>query len=66
MDILSGGLFARRYFMATDYTTSPINFSARVIYAVGCGVDDFNPPVRVFAGGRIVLHRTDEYFSAAH
>ena len=22
----------------TDYTTSPINFSARVIYAVGCGV----------------------------
>lgn len=25
-------------FMATDYTTSPINFSARVIYAVGCGV----------------------------
>ena len=24
--------------METDYTTSPINFSARVIYAVGCGV----------------------------
>lgn len=38
MDILSGGLLLGAIFMATDYTTSPINFSARVIYAVGCGV----------------------------
>ena len=38
MDILSGGLLLGAIFMATDYTTSPINVSARVIYAVGCGV----------------------------
>lgn len=38
MDILSGGLLLGAIFMATDYTTSPINFSARVIYAIGCGV----------------------------
>ena len=31
MDILSGGLLLGAIFMATDYTTSPINFSARVI-----------------------------------
>ena len=36
--MLSGGLIFGAIFMATDYTTSPINFSARVIYAVGCGV----------------------------
>ena len=36
--VLSGGLMLGAIFMATDYTTSPINFSARVIYAVGCGV----------------------------
>ena len=41
MDILSGGLLLGAIFMATDYTTSPINFSARVIYAVGCGVLTF-------------------------
>ena len=35
---LSAGLLLGAIFMATDYTTSPINFSARVIYAVGCGV----------------------------
>ena len=25
-------------FMATDYTTSPISFKGKIIYAVGCGV----------------------------
>lgn len=38
VQVLSGGLMLGAIFMATDYTTSPINFSARVIYAVGCGV----------------------------
>lgn len=38
IDLLSGGLMLGAIFMATDYTTSPINFGGRIVYAVGCGV----------------------------
>ena len=38
MDLLSGGLMLAAFFMATDYTTSPIYFKGRIIFAVGCGV----------------------------
>lgn len=37
-DLLSGGLMLGAVFMATDYTTSPIHFSARIVFAIGCGV----------------------------
>ena len=36
--ILSGGLILGAFFMATDYTTSPVTNSGKVIYAVGCGI----------------------------
>lgn len=36
--ILSGGLLLGAIFMATDYTTSPISFKGKLIFAVGCGV----------------------------
>ncbi|MDD2362352.1 MAG: RnfABCDGE type electron transport complex subunit D [Oscillospiraceae bacterium] len=36
--ILSGGLMLVAIFMATDYTTSPINTAGRVVFAVGCGL----------------------------
>ncbi|OYD15652.1 hypothetical protein CH333_05215 [candidate division WOR-3 bacterium JGI_Cruoil_03_44_89] len=36
--ILSGGLFLGAFFMATDYTTSPITKEGRWIFAIGCGV----------------------------
>lgn len=36
--LLSGGVLLGAIFMATDYTTSPINFKGKVLYAVGCGV----------------------------
>ena len=36
--ILSGGLLFGAVFMATDYTTSPMNDIGQIIYAVGCGV----------------------------
>lgn len=36
--VLSGGLLLGAFFMATDYTTSPITPKGKVIYAVGCGV----------------------------
>ena len=38
MDLLSGGLMLGAFFMATDYTTSPVYFWGRLIFAVGCGV----------------------------
>ena len=37
-DLLSGGLLLGAFFMATDYTTSPIHFKGRVIFAAGCGI----------------------------
>ena len=36
--ILSGGLLLGAIFMATDYTTCPINNKGRIIYAIGCGL----------------------------
>lgn len=36
--IFAGGLLLGAIFMATDYTTSPISFKGKIIYAIGCGV----------------------------
>lgn len=36
-DLLSGGLMLGAFFMATDYTTSPLYFWGRVVFAFGCG-----------------------------
>ncbi len=36
--LLSGGLILGAFFMATDYTTSPINLKGKIIFAVGCGI----------------------------
>ena len=36
--ILSGGLMLGAIFMATDYTTSPINKAGKVVFAVLCGL----------------------------
>ena len=36
--VLSGGLMLGAVFMATDYTTSPINKAGKAVYAVGCGL----------------------------
>lgn len=36
--ILAGGVILGGFFMATDYTTSPITFKGKIIFAVGCGV----------------------------
>ena len=37
VDLLCGGLLLGAIFMATDYTTSPITFKGKIIYAIGCG-----------------------------
>lgn len=36
--LFAGGLMLGAFFMATDYTTSPLTKNGRIIYAVGCGV----------------------------
>ena len=37
-NLLSGGLVLGAFFMATDYTTSPVNLKAQLLYGFGCGV----------------------------
>lgn len=36
--IFAGGLMLGAFFMATDYTTSPLTKNGRIIFAIGCGV----------------------------
>ncbi|HNT51876.1 MAG TPA: RnfABCDGE type electron transport complex subunit D, partial [Candidatus Syntrophosphaera sp.] len=36
--IFSGGLMLGAFFMATDYTTSPLTKNGRIAFAIGCGV----------------------------
>lgn len=36
--LLSGGLLLGAFFMATDYTTSPMTKKGQIIFAVGCGI----------------------------
>ncbi len=36
--LFSGGLFLGAFFMATDYSTSPITPLGRILYGIGCGV----------------------------
>lgn len=37
MELCSGGLMLGALFMATDYVTSPVTSSGRIIYGIGCG-----------------------------
>ena len=36
--ILSGGLMLGAFFMATDYSTTPITTKGKIIFAIGCGL----------------------------
>lgn len=37
-ELLGGGLMLGAIFMATDYTTSPVTFKGKIIFAIGCGL----------------------------
>ena len=37
-NVFGGGLMLGAFFMATDYTTSPLYFWGRVVFAFGCGL----------------------------
>lgn len=45
--ILSGGVMLGAFFMATDYTTSPVTAWGKVIFAIGCAI--FTMLIRVYA-----------------
>ena len=45
--VLSGGLLLGAFFMATDYATSPITRTGRVVFGIGCGLLLF--VIRAFA-----------------
>lgn len=47
-EIFTGGLMLGAFFMATDYTTSPITQKGRIVFAIGCGV--VATVIRVFGG----------------
>ena len=36
--LMSGGLLLGAFFMATDYSTSPIKSSAKIVFGIGCGL----------------------------
>ena len=48
MQLLCGGLILGAFFMATDYTTSPITPRGQIIFGIGCGVLTF--VIRQFGG----------------
>jgi electron transport complex protein RnfD len=47
-EILAGGLMLGAFFMATDYTTSPITRKGQIIFAVGCGI--LTSVIRIYGG----------------
>ncbi len=44
--ILGGGLLLGAFFMATDYTTCPLNKKGRLVFAIGCGL--ITSVIRIF------------------
>lgn len=46
-ELMSGGLLLGAIFMATDYSTSPINFKGKIIFGIGCGL--ITALIRIFA-----------------
>jgi electron transport complex protein RnfD len=36
--LLSGGVVLGAFFMATDYVTSPVTASGRIVFGIGCGI----------------------------
>lgn len=47
-EIFTGGLMLGAFFMATDYTTSPITKQGQIVFAIGCGV--IATLIRIFGG----------------
>ena len=46
--IFAGGLMLGAFFMATDYSTSPVTFKGKIIFGIGCGV--IASTIRLYGG----------------
>lgn len=47
-EICAGGLMIGAFFMATDYTTSPMTSAGKIVFAAGCGV--LTTVIRLYGG----------------
>lgn len=47
-EIFTGGLMIGAFFMATDYTTSPITKKGQIVFAIGCGL--LTTLIRIYSG----------------
>ncbi|MCJ7690927.1 MAG: RnfABCDGE type electron transport complex subunit D, partial [Clostridiaceae bacterium] len=47
-EILAGGLILGAFYMATDYTTSPMAKKGQLIFGIGCGV--LTAIIRIYGG----------------
>ncbi|MCM0649913.1 RnfABCDGE type electron transport complex subunit D [Clostridium swellfunianum] len=47
-ELMAGGLMLGAFFMATDYTTSPITRKGQIIFAIGCGI--MTSVIRIYGG----------------
>lgn len=47
-NIFAGGLMLGAFFMATDYSSSPVSAKGQIIYAIGCGI--LTSVIRYFGG----------------
>lgn len=47
-EICAGGLMIGAFFMATDYTTSPMTAAGKIVFAAGCGV--LTTVIRLYGG----------------
>lgn len=46
--LFAGGLMLGAFFMATDYSTSPVTFKGRIIFGIGCGI--IASSIRLYGG----------------
>ena len=47
-EVLAGGLLMGAFFMATDYSTSPISLNGKIVFGIGCGF--LTAVIRIYGG----------------
>ena len=66
-ELLGGGLMLGAFFMATDYTTSPITEKGENhLWSGLCANHHGHPCVRLLPGRRFLLHPSDEHHHSSH
>ncbi len=55
-NLLSGGLLLGAFFMATDYSSSPVTLNGQLLFGFGCGADCSYPLLRRLPRGRFLRY----------